>query len=94
MDKVKHSDFVRQISKATGYAQKDIAAVLDAAKDVIIADLNEMKSVAVMKGMIVYPSVYPAIDTKDKDGNTVHCDEVLYPRARFTSLFKDNLLIS
>lgn len=95
MERIKHSDFVKQISKATGYPQKYIATIFDAAKDVIIEDLNDMKSIAVMKGMIVYPGIYPmAVDRKDEDGNIIHCEKVLYPRAKFTSVFKDNLFYS
>jgi hypothetical protein len=73
-EKINYSDFVRQISKTTGYAQKDITVVLDSAADIALQNLNNKMETAVMRGMIVYPSSYKG--------------EINVPRARFGQKFK------
>lgn len=73
-NKIGYCDFIKQISKDTGYAQKDIGAVLESAADVILRNLNDNKETAVFKGMVVYPATYK--------------DEVTFPRARFGRFFK------
>jgi nucleoid DNA-binding protein len=69
-EKINNREFVKQISKETGYAQADIKAVLESATDIVVKNLGEDKATAVFKGLIVYPCHY-------KQG------ELIYPRARF-----------
>jgi hypothetical protein len=92
--KVSYSDFVRQVAKESGYAQKNISEVLEVASKCIADNLNKEISTTVMKGIIIYPGKYPATDRKDDNGNIIHCDEVIYPRARFGQSFKKQLLFS
>ena len=93
MDKVRFLDFVRQVSKKSGYAQKDIKEVLNVASACVADNMNNKLATTVMQGIIVYPAVYPAMD-KIEDGKNVHYDEVIYPRARFGAAFKNQLLFS
>ena len=93
MEKVNFSDFVRQVSRRSGYAQKDIKEVLNVGSECIVENLNKGMSTTVMQGVIVYPGVYPAFD-RVENGKTVHYDEVIYPRARFGQAFKKQLLFS
>ena len=93
MEKVKFTDFVRQVSKKSGYAQKNIAEVLDVASECVAENLSNEISTTVMKGVVIYPGKYPAFD-REENGKVVHYDEVIYPRARFGSAFKNQLLFS
>ena len=94
MDKINFGDFVRQVSKRSGYAQKDIKEVLNIGSECVAENLSNGIQTTIMQGVVIYPGVYPAIDRKDENGNTVHCDEVIYPRARFGQAFKKQLLFS
>lgn len=92
-EKVKFLDFVRQVSKKSGYAQRDIKEVLNVASECVAINLNDKKATTVMQGVVIYPALYPAMD-KVVDGKTKHYDEVIYPRARFGVAFKNQLLFS
>jgi hypothetical protein len=93
-EKINIGDFVRQVSKKSGYAQRDIAEVLNVASEIAAKNVGENKSTVIMKGIILYPGYYPAVDKKDVNGKDVHFGEVIYPRARFTEYFKNNMLFS
>ena len=94
MEKVNFTDFVKQVSKKSGYAQKDIKEVFNVGSECIIENLNNNKSTTIMTGVIIYPGKYPAIDRTEADGRLAHYDEVIYPRARFGQSFKKQLLFS
>ena len=74
-EKIAFSEFVRQISKDTGYAQHDISAVLKSSAGVIRGNLENGKSTQVFPGMVVYPSTYN--------------NEYKFARARFGNFFRD-----
>lgn len=93
MDKIKFTDFARQVSKRSGYAQKDIKEVLHTCSQIIAENLDNGAATTVMMGMVVYPAKYPGFD-RVEDGKTVHYDEVIYPRARFGQAFKKQMLYS
>lgn len=80
-EKVKNSDFIRQISKKTGYAQVDVGAVLNAASEVIVENLADGKSTSVFKGMVIYPSAYNGSGF----GREI---SARFPRARFGKFFR------
>ena len=88
MEKISMNEFVRQISKKSGYAQTDIKAVLNFASECVAENLNDGVSTTMMHGVIIYPAVYPARDIKDKNGDIIHHEQVIYPRARFGQSFK------
>ena len=75
MDKINNSEFVRMVSKDTGYAQRDISAVLDSIGSLLVKNLSEGKETAILKGIIVYPEKYK--------------DTAVFPRARFGKYFKN-----
>lgn len=93
MEKVKFTDFVRQVSKKSGYAQKDIKEVLNISSAIVAENLSNGISTTIMQGVVIYPGVYPAMD-RVEDGKNVHYEEVIYPRARFGQAFKKQLLFS
>lgn len=72
--KVNNKDFIRAISKETGFTQKDIADVLESAADLVISNLSNGIETAVFQGMVIYPATYN--------------NEVTFPRARFGKFFK------
>lgn len=92
-NKIKFTDFVRQVSKKSGYAQKNIAEVLNVASECVAENLSQEITTTIMKGVVIYPGKYPAFD-RVEDGKTVHYEEVIYPRARFGTAFKKQLLFS
>ena len=71
MEKISMNEFVRQISKKSGYAQTDIKAVLNFASECVAENLNDGVSTTMMHGVIIYPAVYPARDIKDKNGDII-----------------------
>ena len=75
MEKINNSDFIRQVSQKTGYAQKSITEVLNAAADIVLDNLNDNKASTVFKGMIVYPATYK--------------NETTFARARFGKKFRN-----
>jgi nucleoid DNA-binding protein len=91
MEKVTFADFARQVSKRSGYAQKDIKEVLHTCSKCIAENLNKGMETTVMMGMIVYPATYPGFN-RVENGETIHYDEVVYPRARFGQAFKKQML--
>ena len=93
-NKISFSDFVRQVAKKTGFAQKNINEIFTVGSECVAENLNNEIATTIMKGIIVYPCKYPAVDREDENGNIVHCDEVIYPRARFGQSFKKQLLFS
>lgn len=94
MEKVKYTDFVKQVASDSGYPQKHISAILKSASKCCAKNLIDGMASAVMLGVTIYPGIYPPVDRKDKNGNVVHCDAVIYPRARFGPYFKNQLLNS
>lgn len=93
IEKISFTNFVKQISKKSGYAQKDIKEVLNVGSSLVAENLSKGIATAIMQGVVIYPGVYPATD-RIENGKTVHYDEVIYPRARFGASFKKQLLFS
>lgn len=74
-EKINHSEFIKQISDQSGYAQKFIADVYSKGAEIVRDNLNDGKATQVFKGMIVYPSIYN--------------NEYKFARARFGTFFRD-----
>ena len=91
MERIKLTEYVRQISKASGYAQRDIMEVLKEASNVLALNVGQEKETVVMPGVVVYPGHYPSREGNDPNGNPVNFEKVTYPRARFTSAFKNRM---
>lgn len=73
-NRMNNSDFIRELSKRTGYMQTDIKDVLEASADLIKENLSNDVTTVPFIGMIIYPATY---------NNTV-----TFPRARFTKAFR------
>lgn len=76
--KINRTEYVKQISKKSGYAQKDITEVLNVGREVLKNNLEKGYSTTVMDGMIVYPATYKHEDL-----------EVTFARARFGAFFRN-----
>lgn len=74
-EKVNNTDFVRQLSKESGYPMVDIKEIFAKAVEIIVRNLAEGKATDVMGGLVVYPSTYNG--------------EVTHPRARFGKQFRN-----
>lgn len=94
MDKIKYGEFVCQVSEETGHAQYAISEILDGASNVVANNLNNGLATTIMKGVVIYPSKCAARDVKDINGDALHIDETIYPRAKFGVAFKKKLLFS
>ena len=94
MDKMKFTDFVCQVAKKSGYSQLVVRNILNAGCECAAYNLSDGLATTVMQGVILYPAVFPARDRKDSDGNIIHDEEIIYPRARFGQGFKKKMLFS
>lgn len=74
-EKINNKDFIRAISRKTGFTQKDITDVLEAVSEITLENLNNGVETAILRGLIVYPATYKG--------------EVTFPRARFGNYFKN-----
>lgn len=83
-------DFIRAIAKETGYSQKDITAVLEAAESVMIDAVANGDGVKMFKSLKIVPVI--------KKGRTLlnlHTREQMVvpdkkaPKAEFSKAFKD-----
>lgn len=74
-EKMNNKDFIREISKKTGFTMNDIGIVINAGAEVIKENLINDISTAPFQGMVVYPATYK--------------DTITFPRARFGKAFHD-----
>ena len=93
MKTVGAKDFVRKISRETGYKQADIAAVMEAAESVMIESVKNGECVMLFKSLSVYPSVRKARRVLDPNDNKtpVEIPEHIAPKAHFSKPFRDVL---
>ena len=75
--KVTYTEFIKQVSRKSGYAQKDIREVFDNASEIIHENLQNNKATTAMTGLIIFPANFR--------------DKLIYPRARFGRYFRKNL---
>lgn len=79
MERVNYSDFVRQVSKHTGFTIRDVAEVLDSAQEIIIENLKSDKSTKVLKGLEIEPQI-----REEREGfNPSAQEKMILPRKRF-----------
>lgn len=53
---INYKDFIKQISKATGYSQKNIQEVLDNVEAVLIENLKKDEAVKILKTISIVPT--------------------------------------
>lgn len=89
MEKVNKNDFVRMVSKRTGYAQADIRAVLETASNVAMDLLSDGKSVCIWAGVIFEPVDVPERDAiNPRTRETIHVPARKRVKARFGTKYK------
>lgn len=91
METVNVKEFVKNISKSTGYTQKDITAVLESAEAVMTSILNDGKGVKLFKSLSVVPITVGARKVKTPVGTIVDVPDRVIPKARFSQALKDFL---
>lgn len=90
MNKISYSDFVKQISKKTGYAQKDVKEVLNTASDIALEDLQTGDSVNVFNGLTLETRfVAEATRRNPRTGASVLVPAHRKPKAKFGSKYKE-----
>ena len=84
-------DFVRKISKDTGYTQKDITAVLETAEAVMIGAVKNGEGVKLFKTLTVYPTVRKTRMVLDPNDNKtpITIPEHIVPKAHFSKTLRD-----
>lgn len=90
MAKINNKDFVKQISKKTGYTQSDIKAVISAASNIIIDNLVDGNSTVLFTGLTIEPRDVAATDKRNpRDGSVIHIPAHKAPKAKFGVRFKE-----
>ena len=83
-------EFVRKISKETGYSQKDISFVLEVAESIMIDEVAHGEGVKIFKSLSVVPKITPARNCiNPKTMETMRVPEKKTPKAKFSEAFKD-----
>lgn len=90
MGKINNKDFIRQISKKTGYTQNDIKAVINAVSDIVIDNLSDGNATTVFTGLIIEPRDVAATDKRNpRDGSVIHVPAHKAPKAKFGAKIKE-----
>lgn len=89
--KISTKDFVKKISKETGYTQKDINAVLEAAESVMISMLKDGDGVKIFKTLSIVPMITPAHTVKLPTTEVIDIPDRITPKAKFSQSLKDFL---
>lgn len=85
-------NFVREISKQTGYSQRDISAVLESAEIVMHETVKNGKDCKIFKSLTVMPTVRKATQgTNIATGKKIQIPEMISPKAKFSKAFKEYL---
>lgn len=92
METINVKGFVKEISKVTGYSQKDVNAVLEAAESVMITSLQNDKAVKIFKSLSVMPTIRSARKGINLSTNQpMDIPEKVFPKAKFSQNLKDIL---
>ncbi len=76
---VNYKDFIKQVSKATGYSQKNIQEVLDNVEAVLVENLKKNESVKILKTISIVPTQNP-----EKEGRNPFTGEKMIVPAKRT----------
>lgn len=92
MEKFNNSDFVKLVSKETGYAQKDIKAVLEAVSDVALDIISRDDAVVVFPGLTLTATYVPETTRRNpRTGEAVLVQPHHKPKAKFGAKYKEAL---
>ena len=87
---VNYKDFIKQVSKATGYSQKNIQEVLDNAESVLIENLKNDEETKILKTVSIVPTI-----KEEKEGrNPFTGEKMMIPsrrsiKAKFSKTLKE-----
>ena len=85
-------NFVREISKQTGYSQRAISEVLECAEKVMIDTVKSGKDCKIFKSLTIMPTIRPAGSGRNiATGEKLQIPEMTIPKAKFSKAFKDCL---
>ena len=81
-------EFIKAVSNSTGYTQKNITEVFEAAESVMISELKNDNAVKVFKSLTVYPIVREAHKSRIPTGEIVDLPDTRIPKAKFSRALK------
>ena len=87
---INYKDFIKQISKVTGYSQKNIQEVLDNAESVLIENLKNDEETKILKTV----SIVPTIKNEKEGRNPFTGEKMTIParrsiKAKFSKTLKE-----
>ena len=83
------TEFVKAVATATGYTQKDVKAVLEAAQEVAYGAMAKEEEVTVFEGLKLIGVHKDATTARNPmDGSTVDVPAKTVPKARFGAVAK------
>ena len=89
---INQNEYVKLIATATGYTQKDVKAVLDAAQTVAYEAMAKEEEVKVFNGLTLAGIAKPAcVKRNPKTGEDVQVPEKIAPQAKFGKFAKDSI---
>ena len=91
---IKMKDFIKRISKETGYAQKDISAVLEAAESIMVDAVKNGDGVKIFKSLGIEPMIRKGhVGVNPSTREPIIIPDKRFPKAKFSQAFKDILNI-
>ena len=86
------TEFIKEVATATGFTQKDVKAVLEAAQTVAYAEMAKEEEVKVFDGLTLVGVGKPAcVKRNPKTGEDVQVPAKVAPKAKFGKFAKDSI---
>lgn len=87
---VNQNEFVKLVATATGYTQKDVKAVLEAAQTVAYEAMAKEEEIKIFNGLTLAGQKKPAcVKRNPLTGQDVQVPEKIAPKAKFGKFAKD-----
>ena len=89
---INQNEYVKLIATATGYTQKDVKAVLDAAQTVAYDAMAKKEDVKIFNGLtLVGQEKEACVKRNPKTGEDVQVPAKVAPKAKFGKFAKDSV---
>jgi len=89
---VNQNEYVKLIASATGYTQKDVKAVLEAAQTVAYEAMAKEEEVKIFSGLTLVGQKKPAcVKRNPLTGQDVNVPEKVTPKAKWGKFAKDSV---
>ena len=89
---INQNEYVKLIATATGYTQKDVKAVLDAAQTVAYETMAKEEEIKIFNGLTLGGVAKPAcVKRNPKTGEDVQVPAKVSPKAKFGKFAKDSV---